>query len=107
MKRIRRIAAALALATAAGTGVLLVDDLLATADADTAWGAPATTHTDADLGVGVGGGGGAPGGVGVRGGEQVVDEEDAGAGGCSEGEGGGDTADSLHEWSFGRRMVGK
>ncbi|MDX3127784.1 hypothetical protein, partial [Streptomyces scabiei] len=51
MKRIRRIAAALALATAAGTGVLLVDDLLATADADTAWGAPATTHTDAEVGV--------------------------------------------------------
>ncbi|MBE4761821.1 hypothetical protein [Streptomyces caniscabiei] len=51
MKRLRRIAAALALATAAGTGVLLADTLAPAADADTAWGAPTTTDTGTEAGA--------------------------------------------------------
>lgn len=47
MKRLRRIAAAIALATAATTGALLTNTLTASPAADTAWGAPSTTDTGA------------------------------------------------------------
>lgn len=43
MKKLRRIAATLTLATAAATGALLTDTATAT-PADTVWGAPATTE---------------------------------------------------------------
>ncbi len=51
MKRLRRIAVALALATAAGTGALLADTLATASVADTAWGAPATTDAEAEPGA--------------------------------------------------------
>ena len=44
MKRLRRMAAALTLATAATTGALLTDTLDFAPAADTAWGAPDTTE---------------------------------------------------------------
>ncbi|MBE4790276.1 hypothetical protein [Streptomyces caniscabiei] len=43
MKRFRRIAATLALATAATTGALLTDNLAPAPAADTAWGSPVAT----------------------------------------------------------------
>ena len=43
MKRLRRMAAALTLATAATTGALLTGTAHASPAADTAWGAPNTT----------------------------------------------------------------
>ena len=49
MKRLRRMAAALALATAATTGALLTDTLVSRPAADTAWGAPATTTVTTGL----------------------------------------------------------
>lgn len=42
MKRLRRMAAALALATAATTGALITGTAHASAAGDTAWGTPAT-----------------------------------------------------------------
>lgn len=39
-RRLRRIAAGLSLAAAAATGAFLADDLIATPQGDTAWGAP-------------------------------------------------------------------
>lgn len=47
MKRLRRMAAALTLATAATTGALLTSPAHASTAGDTAWGTPATTEPEA------------------------------------------------------------